>query len=77
MRDRLLKGITWLGLGVVLLAQAGLLAAMGWWFEGPASPSDRLPASVASGVVAIGFVVAGLGAFTLGARGINAARRRR
>src|SRR5258705_13816659 len=76
VQDRLLDGIVWVGLGVALLVQAGFLAALGYWFDGPVAP-DRLPGNVASAVVAVGFVLAGLGALTLGARGITAARRRR
>jgi len=50
---------------------------MGTWLEGTPALPDRFPANVASAVVSLGFVAAGLGALVLGARGINAARRHR
>ena len=77
MRERLLYGIAWVGVGLALLAQAVFLALMGSWLENAAPPPDRLPANVASAVVSLGFVAAGLGALVLGARGINVARRHR
>jgi hypothetical protein len=50
---------------------------MGAWLESGSTTPDRFPANVASAVVSLGFVAAGLGAVVLGARGINAARRDR
>ena len=76
MRESLLYGIAWVGVGLALLAQAVFLALMGAWLESGAT-TDRFPANVASAVVSLGFVAAGLGAVVLGARGINAARRDR
>jgi hypothetical protein len=77
VRESLLYGIAWVGVGLALLAQAVFLALMGAWLESGAATPDRYPANVASAVVSLGFVVAGLGAVVLGARGINAARRDR
>ncbi len=77
MRGSLLHGIAWLGVGIALLAQAAFIAVIGVWLEAPQTAAERFPAHVASGVVAVGFVAAGLGAVFLGTRGISAARRRR
>jgi len=77
VRESLLYGIAWVGVGIALLAQAVFLALMCTWLEGTPALPDRFPANVASAVVALGFVAAGLGALVLGARGINAARRHR
>lgn len=77
MRESLLYGIGWVGVGIALLAQAVFLLVMGAWLEGPAAMAERIPADVASAVVALGFGLAGMGALVLGARGITAARRER
>ena len=77
MRGSLLYGIAWVGVGIALLAQAIFLAVIGVWLESAQAAGDRFPAHVASGVVAVGFVAAGVGALFLGSRGISAARRRR
>lgn len=73
MRGRLIDGIIWFVVGVSLLAQAGFLVVLGWASEGTVAP-DLLPAGVAGGVVALGFVGAGLGALVLGMRSVSAAR---
>jgi len=72
---RFADGIVWLGIGVSLLGQAAFALFLGWMAN--ESPTTVEPTKIlaASGAVAIGFVVTGVGALYLGVRRVREARR--
>ena len=77
VKGRLLDGIVWVAVGVSLMAQAGFLLAMVWWTPDASVPSDGIPPSIASAVVATAFIVLGAGALGIGVRRLATARRTR
>ena len=77
VKGRILDGIVWVAVGVSLMAQAGFLVAMSWWPPEIPLPSDGIPPSVASAVVAMAFAILGACAFGIGVRRLAAVRRTR
>jgi hypothetical protein len=73
----LVDGIVWVAVGLSLMAQAGFLMAMTWWPSDAPQPSDGVPPSVAGAIVAVAFVVLGVGAFGVGVRRLITARSSR
>lgn len=67
-------GIVWLAVGTSLVAQAGFLVGMGWLATDVPTPGDAIPPTVASAVVAGGFLVVGFAALGIGVRRMRIGR---